>query len=166
MKLKDLIKEDITLSGEIKLYHYSVNDLGDDVTFDPQKSFEMKSNWSMNDYKRSSVPRVFYYTDLNKTEKMVVKRSKSLYIGTISGSKILNVQETYDIFKKDQSLLKTKNINAFNVINESVDNYGNINFDLLLKTAKKYFSGVYYGENMNLPIVNLFVPLTLKKYNV
>ena len=44
-------------------------------------------------------------------------------------------------------------------------NYNALNIDSVLRMAKQKFIGVFYDKG-NLPIVNLFVPLTVKKMNV
>lgn len=162
MKLKDLIKEEITLSGSVKLYHYTQNEMGDSVILDPQIAIKNKSFWTNNDYKISDVPRVFYYTDLNKTERMV--KTKNLYVGEVNGSNILNLTDSVNEYVNNPNSLEAKNKDVFNMIKHSM-NYNVLNIDSLLRMAKQKFIGVYYVTG-GLPIVNLFVPLTVKKMNV
>ncbi len=161
MKLKDLIKEEITLSGSVKLYHYTQNEMGDSVILDPQIAIKNKSFWTNNDYKISDVPRVFYYTDLNKTERMV--KTKNLYVGEVNGSNILNLTDSVNEYVNNPNSLEAKNKDVFNMIKHSM-NYNVLNIDSLLRMAKQKFIGVYYVTG-GLPIVNLFVPLTVKKMN-
>ena len=161
MKLKDLIKEEVTLSGSVKLYHYMQNDMGDEIILDPEIAIKNKSFWTTNDYKISDVPRVFYYTDLNKTERMV--QTKNLYIGEVDGSNILNLTDSVKEYLNNPSSLEAKNKDVFNMIKHSM-NYNALNIDSLLRMAKQKFIGVFYDKG-NLPIVNLFVPLTVKKMN-
>ncbi len=162
VKLKDLIKEEITLSGSVKLYHYTQNEMGDSVILDPQIAIKNKSFWTNNDYKISDVPRVFYYTDLNKTERMV--KTKNLYVGEVNGSNILNLTDSVNEYVNNPNSLEAKNKDVFNMIKHSM-NYNVLNIDSLLRMAKQKFIGVYYVTG-GLPIVNLFVPLTVKKMNV
>jgi hypothetical protein len=161
VKLKDLIKEEITLSGSVKLYHYTQNEMGDSVILDPQIAIKNKSFWTNNDYKISDVPRVFYYTDLNKTERMV--KTKNLYVGEVNGSNILNLTDSVNEYVNNPNSLEAKNKDVFNMIKHSM-NYNVLNIDSLLRMAKQKFIGVYYVTG-GLPIVNLFVPLTVKKMN-
>ena len=107
MKLKNLIKEEVTLSGPVKLYHYMQNDMGNEIILDPEIAIKNKSFWTTNDYKISDVPRVFYYTDLNKTEKMV--KTKNLYVGQVDGSKILNLTDSVKEYVNNSTSLEAKN---------------------------------------------------------
>ena len=162
VKLKDLIKEEVTLNGTVKLYHYMQNDMGNEIILDPEIAIENKSFWTTNDYKISDVPRVFYYTDLNKTERMV--QTKNLYVGQVDGLKILNLTDSVKQYVNNPDSLQAKNIDVFNMIKHSM-RYNVLNIDSLLRMAKEKFIGVFYDKG-NLPIVNLFVPLTVKKMNV
>jgi len=161
VKLKDLIKEEVTLAGPVKLYHYMQNDMGDEIILDPEIAIKNKSFWTTNDYKISDVPRVFYYTDLKKTERMV--QTKNLYIGEVDGSHILNLTDSVKEYLNNPPSLEAKNKDVFNMIKHSM-NYNALNIDSLLRMAKQKFIGVFYDKG-NLPIVNLFVPLTVKKMN-
>lgn len=162
MKLKDLIREEVTLNGNMKLYHYTDKDMGDTVTLDPEIAIKNKSFWTNNDYKISDLPRVFYYTDLNKTERMV--KTKNLYVGEVNGSDILNLTDSVKEYVNNPNSLEAKNKDVFDMIKNSMK-YNSLNIDSLLRIAKQKFIGVFYVTG-GLPIVNLFVPLTVKKYNV
>lgn len=151
VKLKNILYEGITLdNSNLKVYHYTKKNMGDEFTLDPQVAGKNISSYSKNDYSRSDVPRVFYYTDLTKVEKTVV--SKFLYVGTVNGTRILDIQAAYTEYKSQPTGI------AHDVMSQAVDEYGNIDFDVLLRTAKKSFDGVYY-QTGGLPIVNLFIPL-------
>lgn len=162
MKLKDLIKEEVTLSGNVKLYHYTDKDMGDTVILDPDIAIKNKSFWSNNDYKISNVPRVFYYTDPNKTERMIV--TKNMYVGQVDGKKILNLTDSVNEYVNNPASLEAKNVEVFNMIKHCM-NYNRLDIDAMLKMTKEKFIGVFYVTG-GLPIVNLFVPLTVKKHNV
>lgn len=161
MKLKDLIREEVILNGNVKLYHYTDKDMGDTAILDPKIAIKNKSFWSNNDYKISDVPRVFYYTDLNKTERMV--KTKNLYVGEVNGSDILNLTDSVNEYVNNPNSLEAKNKDVFNMIKSSMK-YNSLNIDSLLHLAKEKFIGVFYVTG-GLPIVNLFVPLTVKKMN-
>ena len=161
MKLKDLLREDITLNGNIKLYHFTRQDMGETTILDPEIAIKNKSFWSSNDYKISDVPRVFYYTDPNKTERMVA--NKNMYVGQIDGKKILNLTDAVKQYRNNPDFLQSNDDEVFNMIKHSM-NYNVLDIDALLRMAKEKFIGVFYDKG-NLPIVNLFVPLTVKKMN-
>ena len=163
MKLKDLIMEAFTLTGRVMLYHFSKEDLGNVAVLDPALSSQRPSSWSRNDYRLSKVPRVFYYTDLNKIERMV--KSDNLYTAEYDGTRILNVPQVLKEYQTNPDSLAIKNPNAFKIMQSSVNQYGVLDYDAMLRAAGQFFDGVFYDTG-NLPIVNLFVPLRAKKQNV
>jgi len=160
MKLKELIGEGLTLVGKVPLYHFTKEDKGNSFILDPKKSAQNKSNYSANDYKLSSFPRVFYYTDLSKTEKMIT--SPYLYKGEVDGSQILFLQTAIDEWQKNPDTLNQKNPAAGEVL-EALLGKGQPDWDKMFKVASRNFLGVFYDKG-NLPIVNLFKPLKVTKY--
>lgn len=160
MKLTELLKEGLTLSGKVKLYHYTKEDSGDSFILDPKKGSKNKSYYSSNDYKLSSFPRVFYYIDLNKTEKQVV--SPYLYVGEVDGSQILSLQKAVDEWNKNSDALKAKNENAWKVVKAFIGD-GTPDWDKMFKVASRNFLGLFYDSG-GLPIVNLFKQLKVTKY--
>lgn len=137
------------------------DDMGETILLDPEIAIKNKSFWTNNDYKISDVPRVFYYTDLNKIERMV--KTKNLYVGQVNGSKILNLTDSVKEYTNNPDSLEAKNADVFNMIKNSM-RYNILNIDSLLRLVKEKFIGVYYVTG-NIPIVNLFIPLTVKKIN-
>lgn len=153
--------KDLTLSGIVRLYHYTSHDFGDMGILDPKLTIDKRSSWSMREYKTSDVPRVFYYTDLSKTETMVAKTNSHLYTGKIEGESILCLQNAVDQFNNNPKELEIKNPDAYNSIERFMKGYGK-DFHILLNDASLYFKGVYYKTSA-IPVVNLFVPLKVVK---
>lgn len=162
MKLKSLLNESLTLKGNVEIFHYTKEDHGDTFVLDPKKSVGNRSYYSNNDYNLSQFPRVFYYTDLSKTESQVTSSSKSLYSTKVPGANILMLQNAIDEYKKNKDSLKAKNKPAYDVVHALIGG-GSMDWDMMFKKASKNFQGVYYDRG-NLPIVNMFVPLEVKKY--
>jgi hypothetical protein len=90
-------------------------------------------------------------------------KTKNLYVGEVNGSNILNLTDSVNEYVNNPNSLEAKNKDVFNMIKHSM-NYNVLNIDSLLRMAKQKFIGVYYVTG-GLPIVNLFVPLTVKKMN-
>lgn len=162
MLLKELLTESVTLSGRVKVYHYSRIDLGKTVVLDPKKSKANRNSYSNNDYKLSDFPRVFYYTDPKKTEHQVVTGSGGMYQGTVNGRSILHVQSAINAYISNKKGLKTTNPNAFKSIDALVKD-GGTNWDAFFKVASKFYDGVFYDRSGSLPIINLFIPLKVTK---
>lgn len=169
--MKRLLSELYTLTGKVNLYHYTKKDLGDVVTLDPQETIKQRSSYSKNDYKTSSFPRVFYYTDYTKSEQIV--RSKYLYTTQVDGDDILDLNDAATQYQKDKEKLKKEEPKAFEVINALLRpvplNTTNTAFipindwDAMFQTAAKNYLGVYYVTG-NIPMVNVFKPLKVKRY--
>lgn len=151
----------LTLTGKVKVYHYSEEDK-DSIILDPKQSLSKRHYYSSNDYKLSKFPRVFYYTDLDKTEHQI-RTGRNLYVGEVDGSKILMLFSAIQEYNKDKELLKYKNLQALEVV-DALRGSGSTDWDAMFETASKYFDGVYYDREGTLPIINLFVPLKVKKY--
>lgn len=162
MRLKELLSENVTLSGRVAVYHYTSKDLGDSIILDPKKSKLNRNSYSNNDYNLSDFPRVFYYTDLKKTEKQVTSAAVALYKGTVNGSSILNVQLALNAYNSNKKGLKATNPNAYKAIYALVKD-GGTNWDAFFKSAAKFYDGVFYDRSGSLPIITLFIPLHVTK---
>lgn len=170
--MKRLLSELYTLTGKVNLYHYSKKDLGDDVILDPQETVKQRSSYSKNDYKTSSFPRVFYYTDYTKSEQIV--RSKYLYTTQVDGDDILDLNDAAIQYQKDKEKLKLEEPKAFEVIDALLKplplNFAKTEFRPandwtgMFKTAAKNYLGVYYITG-NIPMVNVFRPLKVRRYD-
>ena len=154
-------ESNFTLVGKIDVYHYSKLDLGDKVTLNPEETVKHQSSYSRNDYKLSKFPRMFFYTDLNKTEHLVKSSSKALYKAEVDGSSILLLQSALSAYRENKEELSRKNKKAASVIHALLGE-GYTDWDAMFKEAAKNFSGVFY-ETGGVPMVVLFTPVDAKK---
>lgn len=151
----------LTLSGHIPVYHFTDYDMGDFAVLDPRETINKRNQWSTNDYKRSDFPRVFYFTDIQKTERMIKDSSKFLYTGIVNGDRILDVNNSIKAYQKNKSKLELEHNDVFMAIDNFIVKLG-LNFDILFSDSSLYFDGVYYEVSGN-PVINLFVPLEVEK---
>lgn len=152
----------LTLQGKVPVYHYAKQDGGESMILDPQQSINKRSFYSNSDYKLSKFPRVFYYTDLEKTEHQI-RTGRYLYSGEVDGSKILMLFSAIEEYNNDKENLRKTNPKAYEVVN-SLKGSGAMDWDAMFQAASNNFDGVYYDREGTLPIINLFVPLKVKKY--
>lgn len=150
----------LTLGGVVDLYHYSKIDLGQDVVLDPKETMSRRSQYSRNDYKLSNFPRVFYYMDLKKTEWQI--KSNFLYTAKVNGDKILSLQSALEEYKKDKDGLKARDNRAWEVA-DALMGRGYQDWDAMFEAAAKNYLGIAYDRG-NLPMVNIFKPLRVRKY--
>lgn len=153
---------DVKMEGEVQLYHYTKTDLGDKTILSPEESFANRLPWSMREYKRSDVPRVFYYTNLEKTEHSIVSLSKFLYTGFVNGSDIIKVSNAIIDYRKNTQELELQFPDVYHSVKEFVDK-GSMNYDILFESVKKYFKGAYYKFENGMEVVILFQPLEVYK---
>jgi hypothetical protein len=153
---------DVTLKGTIQLYHYTRYDLGDVAVLSPEESVKTRMSWSMRDYKRSDVPRVFYYLDKDNTEKDIVSLSKNLYTGFVEGTDIIKVNNSIKAYQDNPKELLDNYPNVYNSIKNFVDK-GGINHQLLLEDISKFFKGAYYKFGNGIEVVILFQSLEVYK---
>lgn len=150
----------LTLSGPMSLYHYTKKDLGGETLLDPNETLKQRSSYSRNEYKLSDFPRVFYYTDLSKVEWQV--KSDYLYTTKVDGQKILVLQSALEEYKSNKDGLKSSNPKAWEVVDALIGR-GFQDWDSMFEVASKNYLGITYDRG-NLPIVNIFKPLKVKKY--
>lgn len=171
MKRK-FLTELYNLNGKIRIYHFTKKDMGDEFVLDPAETVKQRSSYSKNEYKRTSFPRVFYYLDLNKTEDMV--RSEFLYSTEVNGSDILDLVKALTDYKQRREEMKREDPNAFEVgaalwkpvfINIKKTEFTETvpHWDEMFEAAAKNYLGIYY-LNGDLPMVNIFKPLKVKRY--
>ncbi len=153
---------DVTLKGKTQLYHYTKYDLGDIAVLSPEETVKNRMSWSMRDYKRSDVPRVFYYLDLENTERDIVSLSKYLYTSFIDGREIIKINNAIQSYRNNPEDLYANYPDVFNAVKGFVDK-GSINFDLLLEDVRKIFKGAYYKFDNGMEVVILFQPLEVYK---
>lgn len=149
-------------SGQITLYHYSRTN-EETLTLDPQR-FLQHNQWSRNDFNSSSLPRVFFYVDLDHAETMV-KHGATLYTAQVASSGI------YDMFE-DELGLKQKAM-YYPGIPASID------FDWILKSlagaipeswgkesilpeGHGLYKGAYYKLS-NMDVVVWFEPIDVSR---
>lgn len=118
---------------KIKLYHLSNRDINNRISI----NYFNANSYTLNDYKISSIKRVFYYTDLKNIEYHF-KSYKYLYTLEV------NKKTIYDL---NIDILKLKN--KFNIIND------------LLFYLKKRYTGIFYSID-KLNIVILFKSIKYK----
>lgn len=157
--MKKHLNENYTLSGKIDLYHFSKKDLGQEPTLDPIESAKQRNFYSLNDYRLSNFPRVFYYTDYRKAEPDV--KSMFLYKTSVDGSKILMLKNALEDYTRNSDELKSKDIKAWEVV-DALKGRGYTDWDSMFETADKNYIGVYYETGR--PVVNIFKPLKAKRY--
>lgn len=153
---------DVTLKGKTQLYHYTKYDLGDIAVLSPEETVKKRMPWSMRDYKRSDVPRVFYYLNLENTEIDIVSLSKHLYTGFVDGSDIIKINNSINYYRNKPEELHTDYPDAYSAVKGFVDK-GSMNFDLLLEDVRKFFKGAYYKFDNGMEVVILFQPLEVHK---
>jgi hypothetical protein len=149
-----------TLQGKIPLYHYTTEDFGDIAILDPIEAKKRFNYYSLNDYKRTDVPRIFYYTDLAQTEKMITKHAKSLYMTYADGDRIFDINEAIFYYRNNQSSLKQLSPKIYEIIDTFIK-MGGMNYQYLFEKIKEHYDGIYYVSSF--PIVNMFIPLEVKK---
>lgn len=170
---RKFLTELYNLNGKIRIYHFTKKDMGDEFVLDPKETTKQRSSYSKNEYKRTSFPRVFYYLDLNKTEDMVV--SEFLYSTEVKGEDILDLTKAAIDYKQRREEMKREDPRAFEVIaalwkptfiniektkfTETVPHW-----DEMFEAAAKNYIGIYYSPGGDLPMVNIFKPLKVKRY--
>lgn len=143
--LKILLTESLNeykSDGFITLYHYSTVDQ-DTVVLSPDRFG--KHSFTKADKRLTDYPRVFFYLNLDDTERFF--KHKNLYATDVPHSAIYNVLEDPQGIKDE---IKEKN-------------NGVLNFDELLRTIhNRGFKGMYYQPKMD--IVIWFEPIEVSKY--
>lgn len=152
----------LTLSGRIPVYHYTTYNMGEYGVLDPKETINKRNFWSNNDYRRSDFPRVFYFTSLTKTERMIKDSSKYLYRGFVNGDNILHLKNAISAYEKDKEILKRENNRVYEAINQFMVKLA-LNFDILFQDVSLHFDGIYY--EVDSPIINLFIPLEVNQIN-
>lgn len=158
----ETLNYDISLENEVQLYHYTKLDLGDEAILSPEESRNKRLYWSTKEYKRSDMPRVFYYVNLKKTERSIVNFSKFLYTGFVNGKDIIKISHAISSFKKNPEELKDVYPDAYNSVKEFIEK-GSSNYDILFENVKHFFKGAYYKFENEIEVVILFQPLQVFK---
>jgi len=140
---------DYNLDGTIHLYHYSKSDEYD-FTLDPDQFVSNTSSHSRKEKEISDVPRVFFYTDPNKTEHLISKGyGRKLFKTEVSSSRVYNLKEDPDDF-----IQKVKHP-IFGLRK-------GIEWNDLLNAIKEEYDGVFYSIG-NPDIVAWFKPIKVER---
>ena len=150
----------LTLSGRIPVYHFTTYNMGEYAVLEPKETINKRNFWSNNDYRRSDFPRVFYFTSLAKTERMIKDSSNYLYRGFVNGDNILHLKNSIIAYEKDKEGLKEMNRRVYEAINQFMVKLS-INFDILFQDVSLHFDGIYY--EVDSPIINFFIPLEVNQ---
>lgn len=160
--VEQLQHADVTLAGTVTAYHYTDIENSDVIMLDPVVAFQRKKSYTMNDYKLSSVPRLWFYTDLTSVERKVVSSSKVLYYTKIKGETILDINRAIQLYQKNPDKLKYSYSEAFWSVNNFMTREKD--FQQLMQDAiDNGYKGIFY-DNGN-PMINYFYPIKAKKFN-
>jgi hypothetical protein len=142
--LTEAQKRDYDSGGELMLYHYAPVD-ADQITVDPKYFADRakRSSFSMREYETSTVPRTFWYVDLDQRERQV-SSGRYLYYAAIAASDI------YD-FRNDPEGHKEMHRHPVYGLRKGVE------WDEMLEHIRESYAGIYYSLS-NFDVVSLFVP--------
>ena len=143
---KDLSKKDSYVeNGKIKLYHFS----SDDSIKTMSPVHFAKNIWSRKEYEVSSVPRSFFYTNLEIVEPRVKGTQPHLYTAEVDANKI------YD-FKKDPD-------DYWGTHRDST--YGmrkGLEWNSMMEAFRENYDGIYYTVN-GIPMIAYFKNIEVEK---
>jgi len=142
--LTEAQKADYDEDGTMTLYHYAPVDKGE-IVIDPKYFADKakRSSFSMREYETSTVPRTFWYVDLEQRE-MQVSSGRNLYQATIPASRI------YD-FRNDPEGHKEMHRHPVYGLRKGVG------WDEMLEHIRESYAGIYYSLS-NFDVVSLFIP--------
>ena len=142
--LTEAQKSDYDSGGELMLYHYAPVD-ADQIVVDPKYFADRakRSSFSMREYETSTVPRTFWYVDLDQRERQV-SAGRYLYSATIPSSDI------YD-FRNDPEGHKEMHRHPVYGLRKGVE------WNEMLEHIRESYAGIYYSLS-NFDVVSLFVP--------
>lgn len=129
----------IDSDGLVDLYRYSRSPRGASYLIDPAKTTNSRNMYSLRDYKTLSVPRTFFYLDIDEKESMI---GNNLYHARFPAKDIYNItNDPLGYVAKTQA-----------------QNFGALNFDMLISNLMNDgYKGIYYKTNFH--VINLFVPV-------
>ena len=136
---------DYVKGGRTTLYHYSKADQ-DTLVLDP--SYFGQSAYSRSEKNMSSIPRVFFYTNLAQRERYV-SSGRQLYKITVEANEIYNLKQD------PERIINT-------VKHPTYGMRAGIEFDDLFNEIKKNYSGVYYTSG-KIDMVAWFQTITANK---
>jgi len=157
---------DYSIDEDIRLYHYARSD-ENRLTLDPEYFLSKGSAYTRNDFNRSQLPRVFFYTDLDHAEA-IVKQDATLYSTTVPASQIYDLQT--DPLSLAEKAIRYPGIAA------------SLDYDLLLRSLAGIFpsswktktllppdaapyNGVFYSL-ARMDVVVWFRPIEVERFSV
>ena len=142
--LTEAQKSDYDSGGELMLYHYAPTDQ-EEIIVDPKYFADRakRSSFSMREYETSTVPRTFWYVDLEQRE-MQVSSGRHLYQAAIPANRI------YD-FRNDPEGHKEMHRHPVYGLRKGVE------WDEMLEHIRESYDGIYYSLS-NFDVVSLFIP--------
>ena len=142
--LTEAQKSDYDSAGELSLYHYAPVD-ADQIIVDPKYFADRakRSAFSMREYETSTVPRTFWYVDLEQRE-MQVSSGRHLYQANIPANRI------YD-FRNDPEGHREMHRHAVYGLRKGME------WNEMLEHIRESYDGIYYSLS-NFDVVSLFVP--------
>jgi len=130
--------------GSLVLYHYAPVDK-EEITVDPKYFADRakRSSFSMREYETSTVPRTFWYVNLEQRE-MQVSSGRHLYQASIPANRI------YD-FNNDPEGHKKMHRHPVYGLRKGME------WDEMLEHIRESYDGIFYSLS-NFDVVSLFNP--------
>ena len=138
-------KKDYIINSQITLYHYAPSN-EEEILLDPQRFGT--SSFSKRERESSTVPRIFFYTNLSQRERMVAS-NRSLYTVNIGESMV------YDLNTDPEGYVDSVRHPIYGLRK-------GIELDELMYKIKEKYSGMFYTTG-NMDIVAWFEPIMAKK---
>lgn len=135
---------DYALNGELTLYHYApVNQ--EEIVVDPKYFADKakRSSFTMREYETSTVPRTFWYVDLEQKE-MQVSSGRNLYQATILANRIYN-------FRNDPDGYKEMHRHRVYGLRKGME------WNTMLEHLRESYDGIFYSLS-GFDVVSLFIP--------
>lgn len=145
---------DYNVDGSMRVYHYARSE-DDTLVLDPNYFLKSRSSHSRRDYAMSSLPRVFFYTNLDHAEN-IVKSGRTLYTAFV------DTNDIYDLTTDEQGV-KDKA--------RPYPGVRTIDFDKLLRGIEsgelvdgRAYDGVFYTSG-DMDVLVYFKPIEVEKFN-
>ena len=135
---------DYSEGGTLSLYHYAPVDK-EESTVDPKYFADKakRSSFTMREYETSTVPRTFWYVDLEQRERQV-SSGRYLYQTSIPANRI------YD-FRNDPEGHKEMHRHPVYGLRKGME------WEEMLEHIRESYDGIFYSLS-NFDVVSLFVP--------
>ena len=142
--LNEAQMNDYESDGKFTLYHYAPTDQ-EEIIVDPQYFADTakRSPFSMREYETSTVPRTFWYVDLEQRERQV-SSGRHLYQASIPANRI------YD-FRNDPQGHKEMHRHDVYGLRKGME------WDEMLEHIRESYDGIFYSLS-GFDVVSLFIP--------